>query len=147
MKTPSKRKFRCLPFWLLDTYNSALAKRRFVSLFSFQIHRIAHAKTWGNSTFSYSNGFFPAETTFAVANIPALVKQGIKWVYVANNHLSRACIDYPYSTSGDNNNPPNKADQLNPAQDMYWKQSISRGVTPNNAVPFSFTPHYAQVAV
>ncbi len=37
--------------------------------------------------------------------IPTLVAAGIEWVIVPNNHISRACQDYPYSPSGDNNNP------------------------------------------
>ena len=68
---------------------------------------------------------------------------------------------YPYSPHGDNNSPPNPADQVklcaivildwcvngsqvNPAQSVYFKESISRGCTPNNAYPFSYRPHYAQ---
>ena len=35
--------------------------------------------------------------------------------------------------SGDNNNPPNPADQINPPQSDWFVQSISRGCTPNNA--------------
>lgn len=36
-------------------------------------------------------GFFPAEMVFTERVIPTLVSQGIKWVIVANNHISRAC--------------------------------------------------------
>ena len=36
-------------------------------------------------------GFFPAEMVFTERAIPVLVKQGIEWVMVANNHISRAC--------------------------------------------------------
>ena len=36
-------------------------------------------------------GFFPAEMVFTERAIPVLVKQGIEWVIVANNHISRAC--------------------------------------------------------
>lgn len=107
-----------------------------------EIHKIIYSKTWGTS--SYSNGFFPAEMAFSERMIPTLVKQGIKWVIVPNNHISRSCKDYPYSPSGDNNNPPNQADQVNPSQSNYFKLSISRGCTPNNAYPFSYRPHYAQ---
>lgn len=35
-------------------------------------------------------------------------------------------------------------DQVNPQQSSYFSESISRGVTPNNAYPFSYRPHYAQ---
>jgi len=36
-------------------------------------------------------GFFPAEMVFTERVIPVLVKQGIEWVIVANNHISRSC--------------------------------------------------------
>ena len=36
-------------------------------------------------------GFFPAEMVFTERAIPVLVSQGIEWVIVANNHISRAC--------------------------------------------------------
>ena len=39
----------------------------------------------------YPAGFFPAEMVFTERAIPVLVKQGIEWVVVANNHISRAC--------------------------------------------------------
>jgi len=32
-------------------------------------------------------GFFPAEMVFTERAIPVLVKQGIEWVIVANNHI------------------------------------------------------------
>lgn len=81
---------------------------------------------------------------FSERIIPTLVKQGIEWVFVADNHVSRCCENYPYSPPGDNNNPPNPADQINPPQYHWFNQSVSRGVTPRNAVPFSLTPHYAK---
>ena len=106
------------------------------------LHKVVYAKTWSGAP--YSKGFFPAEMSFTDRLIPTLVSQGIEWVIVSNSHLSRACKDYPFSRTGDNTTPPNKADQLNPAQAHWFNMSISRGVTPNNAVPFAFTPHYAQ---
>lgn len=75
---------------------------------------------------------------------------------------------YPFSPSGDNNDPPNRAYQVNPNQTNYFAESISRGCTPDNAYPYSYvtspcgcrvvaqhalphmscrgsyTPHYAQ---
>ena len=39
----------------------------------------------------YFAGFFPAEMVFTERAIPVLVEQGIEWVMVANNHISRAC--------------------------------------------------------
>jgi hypothetical protein len=106
------------------------------------IHRLIYSKTWDNA--SYSKGLFPAEMVFTERAIPVLVEAGIEWVIVANNHISRACRGYPYSPHGDNNSPSNPADQVNPAQSAYFKESISRGCTPNNAYPFSYRPHYAQ---
>ncbi len=49
---------------------------------------------------------------FSERIIPTLVAAGIEWVIVPNNHISRACQGYPYSPSGDNNDPPNAADQV-----------------------------------
>jgi hypothetical protein len=77
------------------------------------IHKLIYSKTWGheyskgkateNATHSPSllplppllllllQGFFPAEMVFTERAIPVLVKHGIQWVVVANNHISRAC--------------------------------------------------------
>lgn len=107
------------------------------------IHRAQYANIWGSSPTNFSFGFFPSEMAFSERMIPALVQQGIRWVIVANIHLSRACQGYPYSPTGDNMDPPNPADQINPPQTHWWSQSISRGCTPNNAYPFSWQPHYA----
>jgi len=106
------------------------------------IHKEIYGPTWGNA--AYSKGFFPAEMAFSERMIPALVEAGLEWVIVPNTHLSRACKNYTFSPAGDNNDPPNAADQINPEQDHWFSQSISRGCTPNNAVPFSFTPHKAK---
>eukprot|EP01094_Clydonella_sp_ATCC50884_P018066 TRINITY_DN3275_c0_g1_i1.p1 TRINITY_DN3275_c0_g1~~TRINITY_DN3275_c0_g1_i1.p1 ORF type:complete len:738 (-),score=134.45 TRINITY_DN3275_c0_g1_i1:204-2321(-) len=109
-----------------------------------EIHKNIYPQAWGSSPSNYSKGFFPAEMAFSERMIPTLVKNGIEWVMVPNNHFSRACKEYPYVPSGDNNNPPNPADQVNPKQDNYFNQSISRGCVPNNAYPFSYQPHYAK---
>jgi len=34
--------------------------------------------------------------------------------------------------------------KVNPSQSNWFRQSISRGCVPNNAYPFSYTPHYAK---
>ncbi len=52
------------------------------------------------------------QMAFSERIIPILVQQNIEWVIVADNHISRACQNYQYSPSGDNNNPPNPADQI-----------------------------------
>jgi hypothetical protein len=71
------------------------------------LSQVIYGKTWGAGASDYSKGFFPAEMAFSERAIPALVAAGIEWVIVPNNHISRACQDYPYSPSGDNNDPPN----------------------------------------
>lgn len=106
------------------------------------IHKLIYSKTWDNAL--YSKGYFPAEMVFTERAIPSLVRQGIEWVIVPNHHLSRACKGYPYSPHGDNNSPPNMADQVNPEQKNYFKTSISVGCSPSEAYPFAFQPHYAQ---
>jgi Glycosyl hydrolase family 57 len=106
------------------------------------IQQIGIQKYFGQG--SVSKGFFPAEMAFSERIIPSLVQAGYEWVIVPNTHLSRAVSNYQWSKYGDNNTPPNPSDQVNPAQQNWYKMSISRGVTTNNAYPFSYTPHYAQ---
>lgn len=55
---------------------------------------------------------FPTEMAFSERMIPTLVKNGVQWVIVPNNHISRAVENYKFSTEGDNNDPPNRADQV-----------------------------------
>ena len=107
-----------------------------------EIFKVLYEKTWGNPP--YSKGYFPAEMAFSERMIPTLVKSGIEWVIVANNHISRCCPNYPYSPSGDNCDPPNQSDQINTNQTNWFSESISRGCTPTNAYPYSYTPHHAQ---
>jgi len=76
--------------------------------------------------------------------IPALAGAGIEWVIVADIHVSRACADYPWSASLDNCDPPNQADQVNPAQGYYESITISRGVTVKTPPPYGLRPHYAR---
>ena len=51
---------------------------------------------------------------------------------------------YPYSPHGNNNSPPNMADQVNPPQANYFRRAISVGCSPSEAHPFAFQPHYVQ---
>jgi len=81
---------------------------------------------------------------FSERVIPLLLEMGIQWVEVADNHISRCCENYAFSPAGDNCDPPNPADIVNPPQPNWFRQSISRGCTPNNAFPYSMQPHYAQ---
>lgn len=136
------------------------------------IQKVVYNKTWAAGGPDFSKGVFPAEMAFTERAIPTLVDAGLEWVIVSNSHISRSCkgvcafffthtrthictqrrspltnthcAQYPFSPAGDNNDPPNAADQVNPAQEHYFAESISRGCTPNNAYPFSYTPHYAE---
>ena len=107
-----------------------------------EIQKAAYPQAWGDS--SYSPGFFPAETCFSERLIPVLVEEGIEWSIVADIHISRACEDYPYDASEDNCDPPNPADQVNPAQGYYYGIYIPRGVTVKVPPPYGFRPHYAR---
>jgi hypothetical protein len=107
-----------------------------------EVAKAAYAAAWGDN--NYSKGYFPAEMCFSQRMIPTLAGQGIEWVIVGDTHISRACADYPYQANEDNCDPPNKADQLNPAQGNWHSQSISRGVTVKTPAPFGFRPHIAR---
>jgi hypothetical protein len=98
--------------------------------------------TWGSSA-APTFGFFPAEMSFSERIIPILNEFGIKWTIVSNNHISRLCSNYTFSSYGDNNDPPNQS-SMNPPQQNWFRMSISRGCVPNNAVPFAFQPHRAR---
>ncbi len=101
-----------------------------------------YGDAWGDSNFS--QGFFPAEMCFSERLIPALVDAGVEWSIVGDTHISRACADYPYAANEDNCDPPNRADQINPAQGTYTQHTISRGVTVKTPYPYGFTPHRAE---
>ena len=79
-----------------------------------QIQQVGIQKAFGPGL---SKGFFPAEMAFSESIIPSLVEAGYEWVIVPNTHISRACNNYKWSKYGDNNTPPNPADQINPDQD------------------------------
>jgi hypothetical protein len=106
-----------------------------------EVAKAAYDIAWGGT---YSKGYFPAEMCFSERMIPALAEAGVEWVIVANTHISRACADYPYAANLDNCDPPNPADQVNPAQGSYQSLSISRGVTVRAPVPYGYRPHYAR---
>ncbi len=102
---------------------------------------------WGTSP-PHSRGYFPTETCFSERIIPILKKLGVEWAIIANNHLSRACADFPFvaGSGGENCDIPNKADQLNPPQGSgnYNRISIDRGISPAAAMPFAYQPHLAR---
>lgn len=107
-----------------------------------QTQKAIMPQAWGSATLS--SGFFPAEMCFSERLIPVLQEEGIAWSIVPDVHIARACADYPYQANQDNCDPPNRADQINPAQGSYYSQNISRGVTTKVPAPFGLTPHRAQ---
>lgn len=106
-----------------------------------QVGKEARAAAWGAG--ATTRGFFPAEMCFSQRMIPTLVAEGVDWVLVPDVHIARACADYPSNAQLDNCDPPNPADQLNPAQGFYYSQTISRGVT-TRVPPMAFRPHHAE---
>ncbi len=115
-----------------------------VARMELELYAHAYGPTWG--TEAISRGLFPSEMAFAEHLIPVLEDVGIEWVVVSNSHLSRATENYPWvaGSGGDNIPPPNRWDQQNPSQDYFNRVSIDRGVSPANAVPFAYTPHWAR---
>ncbi len=110
-----------------------------------KLHQEMMSRTWGTNP-ALSNGFFPAEMCFSERIIPVLKDCGIEWTIVANNHISRICEDFPLviGTGGEACDLPNEADIINPTQTNYFRLTISRGVSPTNAVPYAYRPHYAK---
>ncbi|MBS0197179.1 MAG: hypothetical protein JSR77_10515 [Planctomycetes bacterium] len=110
-----------------------------------QLYKRIYPDAWGGSV-AMSRGFFPSEMAFSERLIPILASEGVAWTFVSAEKLSRACVDFPvvFGSGGINCDPPNKADQTNPAAGAYFRQSISRGCGPAEAVPFAYTPHRAR---
>jgi hypothetical protein len=108
-----------------------------------RIYKELYPDIWGNGL---SMGYFPSELSFSERMIQVLVEEGIEWVFVANNHLSRACENFPLTlgTGGEMCDPPNPADVLNPSQSNWFSKTIDRGCTPTNAYPFAYQPHKAK---
>ncbi len=106
------------------------------------VAREMYPAAWGGG--ALSQGYFPAEMCFSERMIPALVAAGVAWAVVGDLHLARACGGYPYQANLDNCDPPNRADQTNPAQAAWTSHAISRGVTLKVPYPFGFTPHRAR---
>jgi hypothetical protein len=109
------------------------------------LYKEIYPQAWGAAP-GVSKGFFPSEMAFSTRIIPYLAEAGIDWTFVSGEKISRACADFPvvFGSGGINCDPPNKADQLNPAQTNYRRISISRGCGPAEAMPFAFTPHRAK---
>ena len=110
-----------------------------------QLYKAIYSDAWGTSP-GMSRGMFPSEMAFSERIIPILAEQGVDWVFVSGEHISRACANFPVvlGSGGVNCDPPNRADQLNPAQANYYRLSISRGCGPAEAYPFAYTPHRAE---
>jgi hypothetical protein len=101
---------------------------------------------YGWSESQLSRGYFPTEMAFSEHLIPILKAQNIDWSIVSGNHISRACADFPLvlGSGGENCEPPNRADVQNTTQTNYYRQQISRGCAPANAMPLAYTPQQAQ---
>ncbi|MCG3128544.1 MAG: hypothetical protein CHACPFDD_03433 [Phycisphaerae bacterium] len=110
-----------------------------------RLYKEIYDDAWGAAP-GLSRGLFPSEMAFSERLIPTLVAEGVAWVVVSNEHISRACASYPLvlGSGGVNCEPPNAADVLNPPQTHWLRTSISRGCAPANAYPFAYTPHYAR---
>ena len=108
-----------------------------------QIYKEIYPDIWGSGL---SVGYFPAELSFSERMIQVLVEEGVEWVFVPNNHISRACENFPltFGTGGEMCDPPNPADIQNPTQSNWFSKTIERGCTPKNAYPFAFQPHKAK---
>ena len=110
-----------------------------------QLYRQIYGDAWGAAP-TQSRGLFPSEMAFSERLIKVLDEEGVDWVVVSNEHISRACADFPLvlGSGGVNCEPPNVADVLNPAQTNYLRLQIDRGCSPANAYPYAYTPHYAR---
>ena len=93
-----------------------------------------------------SKGVFPTEMCFSTRLIPVFKEVGIEWSIVPGEHIARACPDFPviFGGGGINNDPPNKADQINPPGEDFIIVPIDRGNSPINANPLSYQPAYVQ---
>lgn len=109
-----------------------------------QAHRYIYAQNFGSSPV-YSKGYWPAECSFSVRNIKALVEEGIEWSVIANSRLARTLSDYPlqFGTSGCNIDPPNRADIVETQGYNWWSGQIDgRGGT--FAAPYCYQLHKAK---
>jgi hypothetical protein len=109
------------------------------------LYKEVYPEAWGASP-AASRGFFPSEMAFSMRMIPLLAEAGIQWSFVSSEKVSRACSDFPvvFGSGGVQCDPPNRADQLNPAAGFYDRMAISRGCAPAEALPFGHQPHRAR---
>lgn len=105
------------------------------------LHRDILLKTFGQDV-PYSKGIFPPENAFAEWMIPALVDEGLDWVFVDNIHFHRAAKGYPW-VKGENLFPPNGADQVNSMTEP-WVQ-LNGLWAPSKVSAWGCRPHYVRM--
>ncbi len=108
-----------------------------------ELYQHVHGQIWGPGG---SNGLFPSEMAFSTRLIPILDDLDIEWTFVSAEKISRACPDFPvvFGSGGINCDPPNRADQINPMGENFFRKSIDRGCSPAEAYPLSYTPTRAK---
>jgi hypothetical protein len=132
------------------TYHHALTGLHDPKTIAMEIalHREQMRLTYGQDVLNRSKGFFPTEMTFSTRLIPTLNEFGIEWSIVSSEHIARACPDFPVvlGSGGVMCDPPNPADQVNPAQGAgsYVRKTIDRGCSPVTSAPFATTPRRAR---
>ena len=111
-------------------------------IMQIRLHKEAYWDNWGVTDGSYSKGFFPPESSFAMHMVPALVNQGIEWVLVDNGHFDRTLDDFPWSPASSIR--PNRADQRNGSiagKNSEWTQLNNVWAPTKVAAPWSYQPH------
>lgn len=105
-----------------------------------KLHKEAYYDNWGAA--EYSKGFFPPESSFATHMIPALVDEGLEWVFVDSGHFDRTLEDFPWSSASSIR--PNLADVRNGKgtdKGSSWVQLQNVWAPTPVAAPFSYQPH------
>jgi hypothetical protein len=111
-------------------------------IMQLRLHREVYQDVFGIQDGSYSKGLFPAESSFAMHMVPALVSQGIEWVLVDSGHIDRTLEDLPWSSASSIR--PNRADQRNGTTadwNSEWVQLQNVWAPTPVAAPFSYQPH------
>lgn len=106
-----------------------------------RLHKEAYKDNW-NTGGTYSKGFFPPESSFALHMIPALVDEGIEWVMVDSGHFDRTLEDFPWSSASSIR--PNRSEHRNGTaanKASVWVQLSNVWAPTPVAAPFSYQPH------
>lgn len=141
---PAKRKTRC--DIVLFSFHHALLPLLEESTIrkEIQLYKAVYPGTWHGASGSplLSRGIFPSEMAFSTRLIKPFADEGIAWSFVSGEKISRACSNFPvvFGSGGVNTDPPNRADQVNPPQNDWLREQISRGCAPAEAYPYAFTP-------